>query len=105
VVLQPDGKILVGYYNASFVGTCTRLNPDGTHPRLQAPVWADNALRLTLRGLPGLCCLESSPDLHTWLPLATLTNLTDKAECADVPPIGQPTRIYRAVVKQVTSDA
>ena len=30
LALQPDGKILVGYINASFVGTCTRLNPDGT---------------------------------------------------------------------------
>lgn len=30
LALQPDGKILVGYYNNSFAGTCARLHPDGT---------------------------------------------------------------------------
>jgi len=76
-----------------------RVRCDGTHPRLESPVWAENELHLTLRGLPGTYSLESSPDLHAWTPLATVTNLTDKAECVGVPPVGQTTRFYRAVVK------
>ena len=58
-----------------------------------------NELRLTLRGLPGIYSLESSPDLHAWSPLATVTNPTDKVECVDVPRVGQATKFYRAVVK------
>jgi hypothetical protein len=76
-----------------------RVRCDGTHPRLEAPVWAESGVHLTLRGFPGSYSLESSPDLHTWTPLATVTNLTDKTECVDVPPVGQTTRFYRAVVK------
>jgi uncharacterized delta-60 repeat protein len=71
---------------------------DGINPRLEAPVWAESGVHLILRGLPGIYSLESSPDLRTWLPLATVTNLTDKAECVAVPPVGQTTRFYRAAV-------
>jgi uncharacterized delta-60 repeat protein len=75
-----------------------RVRCDGINPRLEGPVWAESGVHLILCGLPGIYSLESSPDLRTWLPLATVTNLTDKAECVDVPPVGQTTRFYRAAV-------
>jgi hypothetical protein len=76
-----------------------RVRCDGTNPRLEAPVWAESRVHLILRGFPGMYSLESSPDLHTWTPLATVTNLTDQAEWVDVLPTGQAARFYRAVVK------
>ena len=76
-----------------------RVRCDGTNPRLEAPVWAESGVHLTLRGFPGIYSLESSPDLHTWTPLATVTNLTDQAEWVDVPPVGQTAGFYRAVTK------
>jgi hypothetical protein len=76
-----------------------RLRLDGTHPRFEAPVWTEDQLRLTLRGLPGLYALETSPDLRTWTPLATITNWADRAECLEAPPAGQSAKFYRAVVK------
>ena len=76
-----------------------RVRCDGANPRLEAPVWAESGMHLTLRGLPGIYSLESSPDLHTWWPLATVTNLTGKAEWVEVPPVGQAAGFYRAVTK------
>ena len=76
-----------------------RVRCDGTNPRLEAPVWAESGVHLILRGFPGMYSSESSPDLHTWAPLATVTNLTDEAGCVDVPPVGQAARFYRAAAK------
>ncbi|MHC1766226.1 MAG: Calx-beta domain-containing protein [Verrucomicrobiia bacterium] len=76
-----------------------RVRCDGTNPRLEAPVWAESGVHLNLRGFPGIYSLESSPELHTWSPLATVTNLAGQAEWVDGPTVGQTTRFYRAVVK------
>jgi len=76
-----------------------RVRCDGVNPRLETPVKTEGGVQLNLRGFPGLYSLESSPDLHTWLPLTTVTILTDKAEWVDVQPVDQTTRFYRAVVK------
>ena len=76
-----------------------RVRCDGTGPRLEAPVRTESGVNLVLRGWPGIYSLESSPDLVTWLPLATVTNLAGQAESTDVSPISQTRRFYRAVVK------
>jgi len=76
-----------------------RVRCDGNNPRLEAPVWSESGVKMTLHGLPGTYALETSPDLRTWLPLATVTNLADRAEFTDVSPISRTTRFYRAVVK------
>ncbi len=76
-----------------------RVRCDGTGPRLEAPVWAQSGVNVTLHGLPGTYSLETSADLHAWLPLATITNLTGQAEYVDVPLVGQTARFYRAAVK------
>ena len=60
-----------------------RVRYDGINPRLEAPVWIESGVHLTLRGFPGMYSLESSPGLHTWAPLATVTNLTGTVEFAD----------------------
>jgi hypothetical protein len=76
-----------------------RVRCDGTGPRLEAPVWAESGVHLTLRGFPGSYSWESSPDLVTWLPLATVTSLGDRAECTDVSPNSQTMRFYRALTE------
>ena len=70
---------------------------DGTKPRLETPIRAENTLRLALRGLPGIYSLESTPDLCTWTPLATVTNLTGKLQWTDPDAPGRSARFYRAV--------
>ncbi|HRZ56252.1 MAG TPA: Calx-beta domain-containing protein [Candidatus Paceibacterota bacterium] len=94
------------YFGGAFVEVNGRSAPylarvrcDGTGPRLEAPVWAESGVNVTLHGLPGTYSLETSPDLHAWLPLATVTNFTGQAEYVDVPLVGQTARFYRAAVK------
>jgi uncharacterized delta-60 repeat protein len=74
-----------------------RVRCDGTNPRLEAPVWAESRVHLILRGFPGMYSLESSPDLRTWLPLATVTNLTGTVEFADPEAALSARRFYRVI--------
>ena len=55
-------------------------------------------MHLILRGFPGMYSLESSPDLHTWLPVGTVTNLTGTVEFADPEAALFAQKFYRVIL-------
>lgn len=72
-----------------------RMRCDGVNSRLEAPVWAESGVHLILRGFPGIYSLESSPDLRTWLPRATVTNVTGTVEFTDPDAGASAQKFYR----------
>lgn len=68
-------------------------------PALAAPRFENGTFRVNLIGLPGSTNLiETSNNLASWTPLATVTNLNRAASFSVPPTVGASTSYYRARV-------